>query len=373
MKKTKLKLAFLGGGINSAIGKTHYISIKIDTRYELVAGYFSPEKQINQQSAYEYDIAQDKVYNSLTELIRNEKDNIDAICILTPTNNHKDEVIECLNNGIPVICEKALAKSCQEGEEIKKNLLKNNGFLAVTYNYSGYPMLRELKNMIANGKLGKLNQIHIEIPQETYLKVDETNSPSIPQAWRLKDYKIPTLSLDLGSHAHNLVSFLIEEKPLEVVALQNNFGLFNNLIDNSIAIANYTNNIVANIWYSKTALGHTNGLKIRIYGELGSAQWYQLEPENLYFYDNKGGKYIIDRANISVSITNQKRYNRFKAGHPSGFIEAFANYYGDIADSLLKKNDNNPYIFGIENALEGLKMMEAITLSSQQKKWIEIK
>lgn len=369
----KLKVAFLGGGINSAVGRTHRIAIEMDKRYELVAGCFSRNSEINIATAEEYGISLTRLYNNLDELIKNEKHQIDAICILTPTPNHKNEVIKCIQNNISVICEKALAISSSEALQIKETIKQYGGFLVVTYNYTGYPMLRELRNMIQIGKLGKIEQVHIEMPQESFAKLDKQGQPPKPQEWRLHDDVLPILSLDLGTHTHDITSFLTGETPLELVAVQNSFGSFRQVVDNSICIANYSNNIVSNIWFSKAALGHRNGLRVRVYGEIGSAEWYQLEPENLYFNDNQGNKFNVDRASLDVSITTQPRYNRFKAGHPSGFIEAFANYYDDIADYLQGHNHNEDgFVFGVDNAIEGLKMLEAMSLSSQKKQWINI-
>lgn len=371
--KQKLKVAFLGGGINSAVGRTHRIAIEMDKRYELVAGCFSRNEEINVATAEEYGVPMTRLYQNLDELIRNEKKNINAICILTPTPNHKDEVTKCIQNNIPVICEKALAVSSADALEIKKAIEEYGGFLAVTYNYTGYPMLRELRNMIHVGKLGKIEQVHIEMPQESFAKLNKQGLPQKPQEWRLHDNALPTLSLDLGTHTHDITSFLTGEAPIELVAVQNSFGSFRQVVDNSLSIANYTNGIVSSIWFSKAALGHRNGLRVRVYGEIGSAEWYQLEPETLLFNDNQGNKFLIDRASLDVSITTQPRYNRFKAGHPSGFIEAFANYYDDIADYLLGYSTNEDgFVFGVDNAIEGLKMLEAMTLSSKNKQWIVI-
>lgn len=369
----KIKLAFLGGGINSAIGRTHKIAIEMDNKFNLVAGCFSKNKETNITSAHEYGVVESRVYNSLNELIKYEKEHIDAICILTPTPNHKNEVIQCIQNGIAVICEKALAVSSYEADEILETLHKNNGFLAVTYNYTGYPMVRELRNMIYTGTLGIIEQVHIEMPQESFAKLDKNGNPTKPQEWRLHDNDLPTIYLDLGTHTHDLVSFLTQETPLELVSLQNSFGSFHEVIDNSITIVKYTNNIVSNVWFSKSALGHRNGLRIRIYGTKGSTEWYQLDPEHLHFNDNKGNKSIIDRASINVDVSTQLRYNRFKAGHPSGFIEAFANYYSDIYDYLIGNNYNeNRFVFGAQDARDGLKMLEAMVESSKKNKWIRI-
>ena len=198
------------------------------------------------------------------------------------------------------------------------------------------------------------------------------NNPLKPQSWRLKDYEIPTIYLDLGTHLHDLISFLIAKKPIEATALNKRYGHFD-VVDDVRGVVNYEDGITANYWFSKSALGHTNGLKIQVYGTKGSAFWYQMEPEYLYLCDNKGNKNIIERGNTDCLVANLERYNRFKAGHPAGFVEAFANYYYDIADLLLGINNNEKgYIFGIGDAIEGLKMLEAMTLSSKSKKWIQI-
>jgi len=363
----KIKLAFLGGGINSAIGKTHKIAVEMDNRYEIVAGCFSRNEEINKKTADLYGI--NKIYSNLKELVKNERDKIDAIVILTPIPSHKEELIFCIKNNIPVICEKALTTSLKNALEIKKELTKYKGFLAITYNYTGYPMIRELKELIKMGKLGKIVHIDVQMPQESFIKVDKNNNPFKPQKWRLKDYEIPTIYLDLGAHLHDLVSFLINKKPMEVSVINRTYGYFN-VIDDVRGVVNYEDGIAAHYWFSKSALGHKNGLKIQIYGTKGSAFWYQMEPEYLYFCDNKGKKEIIERDNIDCIIANQERYNRFKAGHPIGFIEAFANYYYDIADLLLGINKNeNGYVFGIDNAIEGLMLLEAMNKSSKKKDW----
>jgi len=372
-KSNKIKVAFLGGGINSAVGRAHKIALEMDKRYELVSGCFSRNIDINMQTAIEYGVSTKRVYDNLNELIEQEKNKIDAIIILTPTPNHKNEVIKCIKNNIAVICEKALASSSEEAFEIEEELKRNNGFLAVTYNYTGYPMLRELKNMISDGKLGKIEQVHIEMPQEGFLRLNENGDPIVPQEWRLHDEKLPVISLDLGTHTHDIISFLTLEEPVSLVAVQNSFGSFKKLVDNVMCIAHYTSNLVCNIWYSKSTLGHRNGLRVRVYGELGSAEWYQLEPENLYYNNNKGQRFILDRASTDVNIASQARYNRFKAGHPSGFIEAFSNYYSDIYDCIkLNTIKNNKYVYGVRNALEGLIMLEAINKSSENKGWINL-
>ena len=172
-----------------------------------------------------------------------------------------------------------------------------------------------------------------------------------------------------------MIYFLTGERPEHIVADQATFGLFPQIVDNVGALAQYTNNVRAQIWFSKTALGNRNGLRIRVYGSEGSAEWFQLEPETLKTCDLRGNVSLRDRTG-DVKIANQQRYNRFKAGHPAGFIEAFANYYKDIADCLgqyfATGSFKSQYVCGIRTSLEGLAMMQAAAKSAQSNKWEDV-
>ena len=375
MWEKPFKIGFIGGGLNSAVGNTHRIASQMDNRWILESGCFSTNDKINRETASVWGVDKSRLYDDWRVLLKNEKNNLDAVCLLTPTPVHSEMVIEALNNGFSVICEKTLATSSKEAAAICRSVEINKGFLAVTYNYTGYPILRELKQMIIDGKLGVINLIQIEMPQEGYLRLNKKGLPPKPQAWRLKDGKVPIISLDLGSHLHNMIYFLTGEKPLQVVADQTSYGFFKDVTDNVICLARYTGNLRSQIWYSKIALGCRNGLRVRVYGNKGSAEWFQLVPEELIFNDIKGKREIIDRAS-GVEIADQLRYNRFKSGHPDGFMEAFANHYYDLADSLLefKKTGvyTSPWTFSATLAKEGLEMLEAISRSAKNNRWEKI-
>jgi predicted dehydrogenase len=371
-----LTLGFIGGGVNSAIGDTHFIASQMDNRFKVVAGCFSRHADINIQTAEKWGIASERQYQTVEDMLLREKGRLDAIVVLSPTPNHVEPIINALRQGFAVISEKALAGTCDEVLLIKQAQQQVHGFVAVTYNYTGYPMLRELRQMVQLGKLGRLEQIHIEMPQEGFVRLNRNDQPLMPQQWRLSDRLIPTISLDLGVHVHQIIEFLSGEKPLEVVSLQRSQGNFKQIIDNTMCIARYTNDIDCSIWYSKSALGYRNGLRVRLFGDAGSAEWHQMEPEFLLYHDNKGRKNVIDRSNIDIVIADQPRYNRFKAGHPAGFLEAFANHYWDIADSLKRFSETGmqegEYTFSTQHALEGLAMLEAVTSSSNDHCWKKI-
>lgn len=372
MQKKPYNIAFIGGGINSAIGEVHKAASQMDGCFKLVAGAFSTHDDVNKKTAEVWGVAPDRVYDDYRQLLQSEKGKLDAVVVLAPTDYHEEIVVAALKAGFAVICEKSLATSVAEGESIAKAVAETKGFFCTTYNYTGYPMVRELKQLIEDGKLGKIQQVQVEMPQEGFLRLGANNEPPKPQAWRLKDTVIPKISLDLGSHLHNMMYFLTGERPTRIVADEATFGLFPQIVDNVGALVQYTNNVRAQIWFSKTALGNRNGLRIRVFGSEGSAEWFQLEPETLKTCDLRGRVCLSDRTG-DVKIANLPRYNRFKAGHPAGFIEAFANYYRDIADCLEQffatGNFESKYVCGIKTSLEGLAMMQAAAVSAKSQKW----
>lgn len=375
MEQQPLKLGFIGGSINSAVGYTHYIASQMDHRWQVVAGCFSRTEATNKATAERWGIEDGRVYTSWRDMLSAEQGKLDAIAILTPTDQHADIVVEVLASGFNVICEKALTNSAAEAERIIEAQQKSGRFLSVTYNYTGYPMVRELCSLIKAGHFGRVHQIQIEMPQEGFVRVDAEGRKPVPQSWRLEDKVVPTISLDLGVHLHNMVYMLSGQRPLKVMADQSSFGWFPEVVDNVMSIAKYQDGMKCQMWFSKSALGHRNGLRVRVFGERASAEWYQMNPEELILNAVSGSREIKDRAAV-VSVANQLRFNRFKAGHPAGFLEAFANLYVDLADALIEFNTsgswNNPWVFGADIALEGLQMFEAIDQSAKSEAWVTL-
>jgi len=374
--KSPLSIAFIGGSLESAVGATHKIASQMDDRFNLVAGCFSRNNECNSKTANSWGVDSKRTYLDLEELLQNEKGKVDAVLVLTPIPTHYEIVKKSLQLGYAVICEKTLTDNSLTADDLLKITQKDNKFLAVTYNYSGYPMLRELKNMIAENILGEILHVQAEMPQETFVCLDENNNASKPQEWRLKDQdNVSTMSLDLGAHLHHLIYFLTNCRPIEVFAVGNRFGHFA-VNDYISSLSKWGKNIECNIWYSKAALGFSNGLKIRIFGTKGSAEWYQMDPETLYYSDQHGFKKILNRKNNLTGLAAQNRYNRFKAGHFQGFIEAFANYYSDVADCLddykEKGSYNSPYVFDANIAKQGLEFLEAIDQSVKTRSVVKL-
>lgn len=373
--KRALKLAFIGGSVDSAVGYTHYIASKMDNLFTVNAGCFSRNNKINMKTAIMWGIEEQHIYNDWESLLNNEIHNIDALVVLTPTPNHYEIIIKALDLGYSVISEKALASSYQQGLRIVKKVEEKKAFFAVTHNYTGYPMLRELQKMIKSDQLGRITNINIEMPQESFARLINGEKPR-PQTWRLVDGNISGISLDLGTHLQHMVYFLVNENPIEVVADEANFGWFEQIIDNVSCIARYKSGMRCQMWYGKAAIGHRNGLRVRVYGTKGGVEWFQMNPEELLFHTIDGDRMIIDRASSNICIANLPRYTRFKAGHPAGFVEAFANLYFDIAEKLrqykIDGNHNIDWSYSANQATIGLKMFEAIKLSSRNSKWEKI-
>lgn len=369
-----LNLAFIGGGINSAVGRVHQIALAMDDKFRLVAGCFSEDGSVRAETAKAYGVTEERSYATVPAMIAAETGEVDAFVVLTPTNLHLDAIVCCLRAGTPVISEKALVADLAQLADLESEYSNRECPLIVTYNYTGYPMVREARSMIQSGAIGRVNRILAEMPQEGFLKASD-DAPAMPQKWRLKDGDIPTISLDLGVHLHHMIRFLMGEiAPVRALGVQNSFGRFPGLIDDVQANVVYENAAVASFWYSKSALGHSNGLRIRVYGERGALDWYQLNPESLGYTDEYGVNHMISRADPNLHVASQDRYSRFKAGHPAGFIEAFANLYSDIHDVLsdIDVPDSGQYVSGITHSAEGLRLMNAIALSSESNSWVEL-
>ena len=367
----RFKLGVIGGGINSAVGRAHFCASRMDGNFEWHAGHFSRAKGVQEASMNAYGVGLSLVdengkINLLTAL------ECDAILVLTPTPDHAKTVKQLLSANIPVICEKSLATSTAELSTIPN---RDTNFLAVMYNYTGYPMVREMRKLIENGSTGRILSFEADMPQEGYLR-----DGSKPQLWRLKDGAIPMLHLDLGVHLHHMIRYLIGSKPISMTADQRTCSKFG-VIDSVNALVNYNNGMRGSMRFGKSSLGARNGLSISVHGEFGSLSWRQTDPENLYCATSTGVQRIIDRGDINCLECNQARYQRFKVGHPAGFIEAMANVYDDIASHLgdyyeLKKGESfwvNPEVGDWRTSMEGLQLMEAMVESAETGLWTGLK
>lgn len=356
-----IKLGFLGGGSDSIAGKTHFIAAQMDAKFTLVGGIFSHDEEKSRQAAAEFGV---KSFSQLDDLIGQ----IDMLVVLLPTPMHFQTLMDLHQYKIPIICEKPLVSSVEQMAAIEQAY--RGRFLAVTNNYSGYPMLRELKALIGQNHLGKIKNIIVDMPQESFFRPPK--SIKYPQKWRLKDDYIPMIALDLGVHVHHLSTFLLQQEPKAV------FGEFNSLskydVVDDVKINLRYENSIGSLAFSKTKLGNANALRVEVYGDQGGASWSHNNNEVLEICGNNGHKTILNRG-CDLLVANQKRYSRMTVGHPGGFIEAFANLYTDIYDCYLGYQQSgvmaNPYVFGLEQAKAGLTLLHKAKDSYLKGAWCE--
>lgn len=335
------EIAFVGGGLNSAIGNVHRIASQMDGRFSLVGGCFSRNPQTNAATAENWGIATRRVYTDVLDLIDAEQGRLDAVAVLTPVFSHAPIITALIEKGFNIISEKPLVSDLDEVNRLQSALLRTGGRLLVTFNYTGYPMIRELQERIRRGDFGVIKHIRSTMQQESFVKRDAQGNYIPPQSWRLEDRTIPTVSLDLGMHVVHLQQFLVPDAPISVLSRMDSFGAFPEVVDDVDIMYRCKGGLYVHGWWSKSAAGHANGLSVEVFGSEGSARWVQMEPELLRLRNTTGVESAIHRGTAACMVASQPRYNRFKAGHPDGFIEAFANTYNDIATEFFEADEDN--------------------------------
>lgn len=362
-KNKPIKLSFIGGGVNSSIGKMHIISSQLDNNFEIVSGMFSRDNHMNKKINNSLKINESRIYNNINSLIKNEKNIIDAFVVLTPTPDHFKILKILIRENVNIIVEKPILSNLKEVKELKTLLKKFKKKIYLIHNYTGYPAVREIKELARKKIYGKLLNVNINMTQESFLRIQKKEQQV--RKWRKNDGLIPHLFLDLGSHVFNLAHFLIRENPSSVFT---EISKYNKIVVDAKILVKYRNSKKGFFWISKSSLGSRNNLSIELYFEKASIKWSQEDFENIYISHKNGNVVKIDRS-VNSNILNEARYNRYRMGHPAGFIEAFANIYQDIASDF--SNNKNDYTFNHINGFEIIKILDNCIVSSLKQKWIK--
>jgi len=367
----KIKLGMVGGGKGAFIGDVHRMAARLDGRYELIAGSLSSDANRAAESAAELGVDAKRSYNSYHEMARKEgklKSGIDAVTIVTPNHLHADVAKEFLKEGIHVICDKPLTSNLQDAEELAK-LVKDTGLVfAVTYNYSGYPMVRQAKEMVANGELGNIRVVQLEYAQDWLATNIERNGQK-QAAWRTDPKQAGKGGAigDIGTHAFHLAEFITGLKASSILADLDSFVLGRTLDDNANILFHYKNGAKGMLWVSQVASGKENGLQIRIYGDKGGLEWAQEDPNYLHFSPLGHAKKILTRAGSGTgSLSNAAA--RIPSGHPEGFIEGFANIYretADLIDAYREKKTIASLVPTVDDGLRGMRFVDKAVASNQ--------
>ena len=361
--KKPLKLSFIGGGVNSSIGSIHFMASQLDSNFSVVSGFFSRDKKDNKKSQKKYNISKHRVYNDLDSLLLSERNKIDFFVVLTPTPDHYEILKKLVLSNVNIIVEKPILSNSEEVKRLKNYLKKFSKKIYVVHNYIGYPAIREIQQLIKANKFGKLLNFKLQMAQESFLRGQKKDQRV--KLWRRYDYKIPNLFLDLGIHLFNLSFFLINKKPKSVLS---DVQKIRNLVTDAKILLKYDPKTSGMFWISKSSLGSRNDLRIELYFEKASIKWSHEDFESIYLYFPNGITKKIDRS-VQSKLLNQDRYNRYRMGHPSGFIEAFSNMYEDIAQNFLNKK--NHFVFDHNHAFDGIKFFEFCTKSMKIEKWIK--
>ena len=375
-KNKKIKIGFVGGGPSSFIGYTHRLAARFDNRFEFVAGVFSRDKKKSIDFGSSLGLDPSRCYSNYSEMAKKESkrsDGIEALGIMTPSGDHYKIAKLFIENKIHIICDKPLTATVEDAIKLQKLVKKHKIVFALTHNYSAYPMLREAKNLVEKGKLGKVLLINVEYPQGYTVGIKKKDEKSTLK-WRL-DKKMcgPSMILaEIGTHSYHLLRYVTNLEVKEISAEVNSLSPEISVDDNAFLILRMNNKARASIWVSSAATGGENGLKIRVYGNKGAVEWFQDEPNHLKFTELNKSTKIITRASNDVSDFSLKS-SRLAAGHPEGFFEAFSNIYTEFADCILSNKKTNHTFPNIEDGVKGIKFIFAAKKSSNNNsKWEKI-
>ena len=376
----KVRLGIVGGGPGSNIGETHRYAARYHERFALVTGVFASDAERSRDFAATLDIAPDRRYGSWQELVEQEvrrNDGIEAVSIMTPNNSHYAIARTFLEHGVDVICDKPLTNEVEQAIELMRLTHDRGLVFGVTYCYSGYPMVRQAREMVRGGELGEIRLVQVEHASgwaSTLLEAEGHKQA----LWRTTPSIAGKSSVvgDLGTHAHHLARFITGLEITEVSAELSSIVPGRKTDDNAHIKLRFNNGAKGMMWASMVATGHLHGLRIRVYGEKGSLEWVQEQPDELVLRPADGPHQTLSRGFGWLSPAAQ-RASRLWPGHPEGYLAAFANLYTDIADAVLARRDGiavDPlaYLFPtVEDGVLEVMFVDAAVASNQQDgRWV---
>lgn len=370
----KLRLGMVGGGEGAYIGNIHRIAARLDGAWDLVAGAFDVDQDKARAFALSQGLDQDRAYGDYKALIvgeANREDRVDAVAICTPNFTHYPIAKALIEAGFDVICEKPLTATLEDAVALEKLARETGRFVGVTYTYAGYPMVHEARVRVAAGEIGKIRTVQVEYPLEWMATAIETEG-NAQAAWRTdptKNGRGGSIG-DIGTHAYHLAGFVTGLKLESLTADLATFVDGRALDDNAHVMMRYEGGARGFLWSSQVALGNSNGVRLRVFGETGAFQWFQEQPNELIYAPLSGRVQVIKRGAADVSEDARLR-SRTPPGHPEGYLEAFANLYAGFAEVIrAKQADRVPRVLGqnIPLAYDGLKgvaFVEAVVDSAE--------
>jgi len=379
MSNTKpIRLGMVGGGNDAFIGAVHRIASRIDGQFQLTAGALSstPEKSMASGAALGLD--PDRTYEDFKAMAIREarlKDGIEAVAIVTPNHMHYPVAREFLKRGIHVICDKPLTSTLADAKKLVKAAESSDALFILTHNYTGYPMVRQAREMIANGDLGDIRVVQAEYPQD-WLTEPEDNKQA---EWRTDPARSGAGGSvgDIGTHAFNLLSFVTGLQTDVLSADLQSFVPGRRLDDNAHVMLRFTGGARGMLWCSQVAPGNENGLRLRVYGAKGGLEWEQEDPNKLWYTPFGEAKRLITRGGAGAGEA-ANRVSRTPGGHPEGYLEGFANIYSEAALAIRAKQEGielpAEVVFPtVQDGLIGVQFIQAcVNSSNRNSAWVSL-
>lgn len=360
----RLKLGMVGGGQGAFIGAVHRIAARLDAKWTLTAGALSSDPKRAAASAADLGIAADRAYSSYSDMAKAEAarpDGIDAVAIVTPNHMHAGPVIAFLNAGIHVICDKPLTTTQKDADAIKAATQTSKAKFFLTHNYTGYPLMRQAREMVARGDLGRLRVVQAEYAQD-WLTEDIQNKQA---DWRTDPKRSGAGAIgDIGTHVYNLLTFVSGLKTDALSAELHSFVDGRQVDDNAHILLRFKGGARGMIWASQVAVGCENNLTLRIYGDKGSIEWDHVNPNQMRFTKFGTPTQILTRGGAGLGV-GADRWTRLPPGHPEGYLEGFANLYSDAAKAIIGSHHDD-LLPGIDAAMDGMWFISACQKSSAQ-------
>jgi predicted dehydrogenase len=374
----KLRMALCGGGQGAFIGRVHATAAVLDNRAALVAGALSSNAEKAKASAPDYDIAADRAYGSIGELVQKEKalpadKRIDFVSVATPNHTHFEIAKAAVDAGFNVICDKPLTFDLAQAEALAEAVDKAGVVFAVTHNYTGYPLVRQAREMILGGELGEINAIRSFYIQG-WLRTRLETSDQKQAAWRTDPKKSGAAGCfgDIATHAYNLARYMTGCLPAEISCHLKTFEKGRALDDYGTAVIKFQNGALGTVTASQISHGRENDLFIEIDGTKGAIQWRQEEPNTLTLRKNGEPHRIYTRAGGPYLGQAAAAASRLPSGHPEAFFEAFANVYRSAYDAMIERAEGkkfervNTVYPNVNDGVEGMYFIEQCVASSKQ-------
>ena len=377
----RIRLGMVGGGQGAFIGAVHRIAARLDDMYQLVAGALSADPDRARASGLELGLEEDRCYGSYEEMARREarlKNGIEAVAIVTPNHMHYPVAKAFLQRGIHVICDKPLTANLKEARKLAELVEKSGKVFALTHNYTGYPMVRHARDMVARGELGEIRLVNAAYVQDWLTTRLETTGHKQAE-WRTDPARSGAGGSvgDIGTHAYNLACFVSGLDAESLAADLTSFVEGRKLDDNAHIMLRYGNGARGIIWASQVAPGNENRLTLQVYGTKGGLEWSQEDPNYLWFTPFGGEKRKLTRGGAG-SGPEAARVTRVPPGHPEGYLEGFANIYAEAARAILAARSGGVaeaavHFPTVADGVKGVAFVEAcVRSSSRNAAWVSL-